>query len=341
MQKAFYKFSRYSDFVPLKFLKVLTGVNSIFPFYHVISDDDVVHIKHLYKIQTVNNFKKDLEFLLKNYDPIDPNELISASRNGSDIQRNGFLLTFDDGLSEFYDIIAPILRQKGIPAICFLNSGFIDNKDLFYRYKVSLLIERLNKSSVSLSAGKSLQEYLLSHNMPYDESGNFLYLINYLNRNFLDEIARILEVDFGKYLSEHKPYLETREIKELIKQGFLFGSHSIDHPRYADLTLDQQIFQTESSVQKIVLDFGLEYKLFSFPFTDFGISKNLFEALHHDKESIVDLSFGCAGLKKDECRKNIQRIPFEVEGFSAREILYGEYFYYLAKGILGKNRIIR
>lgn len=341
MQKAFYKFSKYLDFIPLELLKGITGLRSVFPFYHLISDDDVIHIRHLYKVHRVNDFMKDLEFLLKNYDPIDPGEWIAAFKNGEKIRKHGFLLTFDDGLSEFYNIVAPILLKKGIPAICFLNSAFIDNKDLFYRYKASILIERLTSPSVPLSGIKAMQEYLASRNIQYDESCTFLYSINYLNRHHLDEIARILEVDFREYLSAHRPYLETGQIKELIKQGFLFGSHSIDHPRYSDLPLEQQVFQTDSSMKRIALDFGLDYKLFSFPFTDFGLSKDLFEALFRENENIVDLSFGCAGLKKDECSKNIQRIPFEAGGFSAREIVYGEYFYYLAKGFLGKNRITR
>jgi hypothetical protein len=282
-----------------------------------------------------------LEFLLKEYDPIDPKELITNYKNGIVINTPGFLLTFDDGLSEFYKIIAPILLQKGIPSICFLNSDFVDNKDLFFRFKTSILIEKLIKSPITLPVKNVLKEYLSDHHMRYDDDYNFLYSINFINRQHLDEIARILEVDFRDYLKKFKPYLDTSEINELIKQGFLFGSHSIDHPKYLELPLEQQIFQTEQSVAKISTKFNLDYKVFSFPFTDFGLSKNLFEILYADKQNVIDLSFGCAGLKQDECIKNIQRIPLEVDNFSAKEIIYGEHMYYLAKGILRKNSIKR
>lgn len=341
MQKVFYKYSKYLDFVSIKSLTKMTGCKSVFPFYHVISDDDVIHIKHLYKIRTVNDFVKDLEFLLKEYDPIDPKELITNYKNGIFNSKPGFLLTFDDGLSEFYKIIAPILLQKGIPSICFLNSDFVDNKDLFFRFKTSILIEKLIQSPISSSVKNVLKVYLSNHDMRYDDDYNFLYSITFKNRHYLDEIAGILEVDFRDYLKKYKPYLDTSEINELIRQGFLFGSHSIDHPKYLELPLEQQIFQTEQSVAKITTNFNLDYKVFSFPFTDFGLSKSLFDKLFSDKQNIIDLSFGCAGLKQDECIKNIQRIPLEVDNFTAKEIIYGEYMYYLAKGILKKNSIKR
>ncbi|WP_262708643.1 polysaccharide deacetylase family protein [Natronoflexus pectinivorans] len=54
-----------------------------------------------------------------------------------------FHLTFDDGLSEIYHETIPILEKKGIPATIFLNTGFIDNKKMFYRFKSSLVIESI------------------------------------------------------------------------------------------------------------------------------------------------------------------------------------------------------
>jgi hypothetical protein len=56
---------------------------------------------------------------------------------------------------------------------------------------------------------------------------------------------------------------------------------------------------------------------------------------------MVDLTFGSAGLKQDEFNKNLQRIPMETDHFSAEDIIYGEYFYYLFKTLLNKNMIKR
>src|SRR5690606_37008030 len=131
MTTILYKLSNLFTFLPIGVLQKITRQNAIFPFYHLISDQDVIHVKHLYSVKHTQAFERDLDFLLKNYEAIDLNTLEGLIHQDKPIDKKVFLLSFDDGLSQFYDIIAPILRRKGIPAVNFLNSAFIDNKDLF------------------------------------------------------------------------------------------------------------------------------------------------------------------------------------------------------------------
>ena len=63
------------------------------------------------------------------------------------------VLTFDDGHLEMFEVVAPILSKRGISATFFLNTGFLDNKDMFFRHKASLLIGHLK----SLQNGKYLK----------------------------------------------------------------------------------------------------------------------------------------------------------------------------------------
>ena len=133
--------------IPTSVLLKISKQKLILPVYHTISDEEMPHIKHLYPVKGVKSFIKDLEFLLKHYTPINYDEFSALYRNNESPRKPSFLLSFDDGLREFHDIISPILIKKGIPAICFLNSGFVDNKALFYRYKSSLIIEKLQTHS--------------------------------------------------------------------------------------------------------------------------------------------------------------------------------------------------
>ncbi len=107
-----------------------SGIKIIFPFYHSVSDEDVVHIKHLYPSKNIISFINDLDFLLKYFIPLSIDDFLSKNY---DPDQNYFVLSFDDGLRKMFDVVRPILNKKGIPAIFFLNSAFVDNKDLFYR----------------------------------------------------------------------------------------------------------------------------------------------------------------------------------------------------------------
>jgi peptidoglycan/xylan/chitin deacetylase (PgdA/CDA1 family) len=302
------------------------------PVYHAISDDEMPHIQHLYTVKGTKAFINDLDFLLKYYTPVDYNEFQELSLRGMKPDKPSFLLSFDDGLKEFHDIIAPILLQKGIPAICFLNSAFIDNKHLFYRYKSSLLIDKIKKEPGLVSRIRTL----------FDGSQKFVHnilSINYQNKDLLDELAKIIDYNFNDFLLNHAPYLNSNQITSLIDQGFHFGSHSIDHPEYQHIDLKEQLRQTKESIEFICKRFSIDYKAFAFPFTDYNVSKCFFHNVNTN--NIVENTFGCAGQKRDVISNNYQRIPFEMTNLTGKQILNSELVYYLLKIPFGKNVINR
>ena len=135
--------------------------------------------------------------------------------------------------------------------------------------------------------------------------------------------------------------MDTNQIKSLINQGFEFGAHSIDHPLFAELDTSKQLYQLEQSIKDITLKFNLDYKLFSFPFTDYKVTMNLFNAIFDKNAPISDLTFGSAGLKNDSCIQNIQRIAIERDGFLAQEVIYHEYVYCILRSFFNKGTINR
>ena len=68
---------------------------------------------------------------------------------------------------------------------------------------------------------------------------------------------------------------------------------------------------------------------------------SFFDTIFDPSSRIADLSFGGAGLKRDFVKRNIQRIPFEGTGLTAKQILGTEYSYFILKSLMGKNHIKR
>lgn len=286
------------------------------PFYHIVSNDDCKHIKHLYPVKTVQQFEADLDYLLRHYQPIeatDLNDVLNGKYNGKRI----FLLTFDDGLRECHDVIAPVLLRKGIPAVFFLNSDFIDNKALMFRYKVSLLIEQLNNSNPALASLLKAQRS---------------------DSALIQQTAEQLHYNFDDFLKTQQPYLITTQVQALLKQGFTIGAHSLNHPYYEDIPLQEQLNQTLDSLTALQQQFGIMDKLFAFPFTDYGVTNAFFEATQNEQK--IDFSFGGAGFKHDVLPRHLQRLAME-QGATAKEIIGAEYLYYLLKMPLFKNTIRR
>jgi peptidoglycan/xylan/chitin deacetylase (PgdA/CDA1 family) len=329
-------FSLAKPLIPLKALIGLSGEKMIFPIYHAVTDLAPPHLENLYKIKSVREFEKDLDYLLKNFVPVSMDEVISNQGKAS---KPAFHLSFDDGLREVWDFIEPLLTRKGVPATFFVNTDFIDNKDLFFRYKTSVLIHFA--SSFQKEYWKGFHEYCKSNNLQGKTLRDVCLLIAYKERQKLDDIAEIMDFSFESYLSEFRPYLNSEQLESLVKKGYTIGSHSMDHPEYRNLSGKEMLHQTLQSGLWLKEKFHQKYLVFAFPFTDKGIGREFFHALGYDSKPLINMSFGTAGIKREQSKLHKQRIPLEGYNLSASSVIFSEYLYFLLKMPFGKNIIYR
>jgi peptidoglycan/xylan/chitin deacetylase (PgdA/CDA1 family) len=274
---------------------------ALLPFLHIVGDAAPPHVRHLYTIPSIAKFKSDLEFLCRQCRPLQISELeqLSLRRDQKPCART-FLLSFDDGMREVYDIIVPMLRQQGIPAIFFLNSATIDNRQLMWRHKVSLIIDRCRQqprripSEMSIGRGESL--------------GAKLKALRFTGAHIIDDIARLLEVDFEDYLRRERPYLTTDQVLKIFNDGFGIGAHSHSHPHFHELALQDQKKQISMSV-KFIRALGLPCRYFSFPFRDTGVPTAVFSYM---RELDLVLSFGASEARVDSIPFSFQR--FRIDG---------------------------
>ena len=323
-------------FVGLKQMIQCTSQKIIIPFYHTVSNEKLPHIDHLYTKRNVKQFEEDLEYLCKHYSPIDIEELYKIKEEDTTVVKPVFHITFDDGLSEIHSIIAAVLERKGIPASFFLNTDFLDNKGLFYRYKISLIIDHLvAKPDFTPKLVEILRPGLHSK---FDLKKTLLNL-KYEDTPIIDQVAQLLEIDFNEYLKNTKPYLSSVQVRDLLKRGFNIGSHSSSHPFLKHLDEKMRKDQISESFTFLKNNFGVTQKYFSFPFSDDGIDKAFFRWMYTEEKCL--LSFGISGLKNDFPRYHVHRIPFEISNQKASDIIKSEYLYYLIKMLFGKNTILR
>lgn len=301
-----------------------TGQRVFLPFYHTVgATHDLPHIAHLYQPRTIQQFEKDLDYLLKFYTPVDL-DFLHKKKYLKQPQKNYFHLSFDDGLREVFDIAAPILLKKGVPASIFLNTNFVNNQDLFFRYKASLIVDYLkNKGNDSdkTAVQKIAPEGVLN--------------IHFLNKNKLDEIATLLNLDFKKFLQEQQPYLTINQIVTLKNQGFTFGGHSLNHPLFSQINLARQLNQAIESTHFAKKITKQQLGAFAFPFTDFGVNADFFNTIFTQKA--IDISFGTAGLKQQRYAQHWQRFPMEGTNWEAAKLIKTEYLYYLVKRVFNKH----
>lgn len=338
MKQLFFKYAGFlSSVISPTIWANLTKKKILVLVYHTVVDSNSNFIEPLYKPIDIKRFSADLDFLLKYFQPISIDEALQTIAYKKKLKKSSFILTFDDGLSGVFHYAFPILKQKGIPAIVFLNTDFIDNRNLFYRFKVALIIQALkNQPMLKRPVGALLNDAGI-----YGKSIELQLLsLKYYQSDVLDKILPVCDININHFLETEKPYLTLHQINEMQRNGFWFGSHGTNHAEFQNLSESERLRQLTDSFKWIEENCHQSLKLFAFPFTDSGIDKNFILKMH--QEHWVDFSFGCAGINNDVIPTHIQRIPMEKEYAStASKMIKTEYLYYSIKYLIGKKKINR
>lgn len=296
-------------------------------FYHAVSDDYLPHINPIYRPKTSAEFVEDIDFLLRHFRPVDIYDVLRHANGEKIIDFPAFHLSFDDGLESVYRVAAPVLTQKGVPATIFVNSAFVDNAALFYRYKAALLIDRL-QAGAGEETLRQIDEKLAAAGLEKSSLQKRLLQVKYLQRAVLDEVAGLLSVDFEDFLEKEKPYLTINQLRELQEKGFSVGAHGVDHPHYSELSTAEQIAQTVDSCDFVSRQFGEKNRFFVFPFGDEG-GRRAFDDVFQE----VDLVLGIAGIKNEFSGRYRHRIDMEIPSMKPRQRIGKAYLTHWLKNL--------
>lgn len=310
--------SRICSWVPLRLWHRLLGVELVLPYWHVVSNEDLPHISGLYRYRAVREFKADLEFFLRYYTPVSLQDVLNHLTGDGALPKRCFLPTFDDGFREVHQVIAPLLRTLGVPAVFFVITSVVDNHELCYPQKKSLLIRALAtgpSSAVTRELARRLKEAaVIGSDLPSQ-----LRSIHSRQRGVLDALGPLLGCDFTAYAAAQQPYLTSAQVEALLRDGFSIGAHSVDHPLYPELSLAEQLSQTQDSLEWLAQRFCFPCDSFAFPYQDTEVTPEFFHAAFADGR--LKISFGSGGLMPHFFPRNLPRFTMERTELPAGAIL--------------------
>jgi peptidoglycan/xylan/chitin deacetylase (PgdA/CDA1 family) len=304
------------------------------PVYHCVSDENLPHVKHIIQYKNTRQFEEDLDCLSRHFQFVSWSEFKDFVKGNFKPKKKIALLTFDDGFREFYDTVFPVLERKGIYACNFINPAFIDNHELMFRCKASLILDAVETSK---TFDPEVYQLLALENQSKETLKQQILNINYHKKDILDILVGKFEINCEAYLKEYRPYLTTDQLKILTKKGYGISSHSWDHPKYGEISLKEQMVSTNRSFSYLKEN-GFLYESFAFPFTDFGVKKEFFDELFKNEE--IFCCFGSAGAKLDSIENLFHRVPMEM-GENGERILKKETAYFRLKKMINKNKIVR
>jgi biofilm PGA synthesis lipoprotein PgaB len=141
--------------------------------YHDVVEDRHKDSYALTRAELVDH----LEFLRKNnYQPISLAYLKRVQEGRARLPDRAVLLTFDDGLRSYKNIVVPLLEKYGYPSVLSVVSGWLDGKRVPPEYDGKLMtwseVKQLSRSPLVEVISHS---HDLHHGVPSNPQGNESY----------------------------------------------------------------------------------------------------------------------------------------------------------------------
>ena len=169
-----------------------------------------------------------------------------------------FIITFDDGHKDNYEIAYPILRNSSACAVFYVSTDYIGTDKLFWFESIAYRIlnadigeYQLNGTKLNLTNSRSERESIVEK------------LLCQLKSEANDKrISLLLEIE-NIPVNRKEPAVEMPEIgnltwdqvREMAEHGMEIGSHSVTHPVLSKLTdqqLKTEIVQSKNKIEEII-----------------------------------------------------------------------------------------
>lgn len=250
--------------------------------YHYIRfpESKLPHFQYLH----VDNFERQLDWFEKNHGFTPQDHFLSClNEKGNQIPK-GVILTFDDGFSEHYEIVFPILKKRNLWGIFYVPTKPYEKNKILDVHRIHLLLGKFNAVKIieclksiltaDMLLKKDIQRfnkliYLRQNNDQARETFKRImnYFISYQHREMvLDKLESLLKTD---KLSSHYFYMNTDQLLEMHKANMIIGSHSHTHLLFSKLSKETQDHEIQTSCSFLEKVIGEPIKTFCYPYGGF------------------------------------------------------------------------
>jgi peptidoglycan/xylan/chitin deacetylase (PgdA/CDA1 family) len=185
-------------------------------------------------------FAAQMDFLHQHFNVISLDDLLAALRGTGHLPRHPALITFDDGYRDNYDHAFPVLRQRGLPAVIFLTTGYIGGTRLFWWDIVAYCFFHTRQQEADLPLIGTQQWH-----DPASRETVMNRLLTALKQVPEDEKVAAVETLprlMGVTLPPHgsgEMFLTWEHVRELIANGVAMGAHTQSHPIMTRIPLER------------------------------------------------------------------------------------------------------
>ena len=209
----------------LAYHRVLDSMPDDFPY-----DRDVISCNS-------GEFRREMEFVARNFDVV---TFKNIAENGVESYRRPLVITFDDGYKDNYDVVLPILKEMGIPAVFFVTTDYINGNEIPWWDEIYLYG---GKEIYSLHKIKSASD-----------------------KERLQMLEELRNTTSGYYQQNDRLMMNWDEVRKLADAGMEIGSHTVSHPILRNIRDIKKVkFEIVESKKIIEKNIGRNVISFSYP----------------------------------------------------------------------------
>lgn len=236
---------------------------------------------------------EQLDELCRSLEPMRWEDALRSERLPQGALRRSFLLTFDDGLSDHFDVVAPVLEERGLRGVFFVPARAVAERRMLPAHQLHLLLAQLGAEALQTRVERWLRDrapdcgdlapaerVVAATTYGYEAPAlaALKYRIHYalpvqLRNRMLDEL-------FAAEFGEDSPwaerwYLTAAQAVELERRGHAVGGHGYSHDPLHRMTPARQRSDIERCAQWLDEVLGHKARPFSYPFGGFdkGVAK--------------------------------------------------------------------
>lgn len=284
--------------------------------------------------RTPDQFQRQLEILSSLGTFISQDDIKAFLNHGKHLPEKAFLVTFDDGLKEQYDLAFPILKRMGIPAIFFPNTLPLEQPCVLNVHKshlirsvsptgelIAFLKKATKKDGVIFSKEKLTAGAAATYRYDHHEQRELKYLLNFLldfrqREKYINAIFNQL-FENQEHTIHSQLYMTPKQIKSLSNEGML-GCHGRSHHPLGDLANQDQeneILTSKTYLKRLTRN---TVDAFSYPYGSY-------DAVHGAEAAVKKAGFLFA-FTMERAINDTSRFPFFLSRFDTNDLPGGKLF---------------
>lgn len=238
--------------------------------YHYIREQSDNGIKAC----TVGDFLNHLDYLSDNYKIVRLAELYNNVLKG--VKGNYCSLTFDDGLTEHFDVAFQALKERGLTGIFFPIGLPIKERRVPLTHKLQLILSRKSVADlVSLFQNFFKNKYKIDDKVRIEPRRRF---DDVLTSNLKETLMRISFEERSSFINDifaklyedeatiaRQLFMPKESIAEMSKGGMDIGIHTYNHLSMEVLSSSEQEKEIEESLKILANIVNGDLNVFSYP----------------------------------------------------------------------------